>query len=104
MQKIKKEDRVIVIAGRDKGKTGDIKKVLVDGRVVVTGINMVKRHTKANPGANVSGGIVQKEAPLHISNVAIFNAETEKADRIGFRTTEGNKKVRYYRSTGKTLG
>lgn len=104
MKKIKKEDQVIVIAGKDKGKTGDVKKVLANSRVVVSGINMVKKHTKANPNANISGGILEKEAPIHISNVAIFNSGTKKADRVGFKFMEASKKVRYYKSTGEVIG
>lgn len=98
MKKIKAEDEIVVIAGRDKGKRGKVQKVLDNGRIVVTGINMVKRHTRPNPQAGVAGGIVEKEAPIQASNIAIYNSETNKADRVGFREEDG-KKVRYFKST-----
>ena len=97
MNKIKIEDDVIVIAGKDKGKSGKVQKVMDDGRVVVTGINMVKRHTKPNPQAGVAGGIIEREAPIQVSNIALLNPETNKADRVGFRM-EGEKKVRFFKS------
>ena len=102
MQKIRRNDEIIVIAGKDKGKRGKVQKVLADNRVVVTGINMVKRHTKPNPMSGVQGGIVEKEAPLNASNVAIFNAETNKADRVGFKVEDG-KKIRVFKSTNKPV-
>ena len=102
MQKIRRNDEIIVIAGKDKGKRGKVQSVLADNRVVVTGINMVKRHTKPNPMSGVQGGIVEKEAPLNASNVAIFNAETNKADRVGF-TVEDGKKIRVFKSTNKPV-
>ncbi len=102
MLKIKRDDEVIVIAGRDKGKRGEVQRVLADGRLMVSGINMVKKHTRPNPQAGIQGGIVEQEAPIQASNVAIFNDESEKADRIGFRT-EDDKKVRFFKSTGKVL-
>lgn len=98
MQKIKRDDEVIVIAGKDKGKRGTIKRVL-DGRFVVSGVNMIKRHTKPNPMAGNQGGIVEREAPIHASNVAIFNSETGKADRVGIQVNEDGTKVRIYKST-----
>jgi len=98
MQKIKRDDEVIVIAGKDKGKRGTIKRVL-EGRFVVSGVNMIKRHTKPNPMAGNQGGIVEREAPIHASNVAIFNSETGKADRVGFQVQEDGTKVRIYKST-----
>lgn len=97
MNKIKIEDDVIVIAGKDKGKSGKVQKVMDDGRAVVTGINMVKRHTKPNPQAGVAGGIIEREAPIQVSNIALLNPETNKADRVGFRM-EGEKKVRFFKS------
>ena len=103
MQKIRRDDEVIVIAGKDKGKRGKVVKVLADDRLVVGGINLVKRHTKANPMLGTAGGIVEKEAPLHISNVAIFNGETGKADRVGFKVEDG-KKIRVFKSTQKPVG
>jgi len=102
MLKIKRDDEIIVIAGRDKGKRGEVQRVLADGRLMVSGINMVKKHVRPNPQAGIQGGIVEQEAPIQASNVAIFNDESEKADRIGFRTDDG-KKVRFFKSTGKAL-
>ena len=98
MQKSKRDDEVIVIAGKDKGKRGTVKRVL-DNRFVVSGVNMIKRHTKPNPMAGNQGGIVEREAPIHASNVAIFNSETGKADRVGFQVKEDGTKVRIYKST-----
>ena len=96
--KIKKGDRVIVIAGKDKGKTGEVLRVVRDDdRVVVQGVNMIKRHTRASQTS--AGGIVEREAPIHASNVAIFNSETGKADRVGFQVKEDGTKVRIYKST-----
>lgn len=98
MQKIKRDDEVIVIAGKDKGKRGTVKRVL-ENRFVVSGVNMIKRHTKPNPMAGNQGGIVEREASIHASNVAIFNQETGKADRVGFQVKEDGTKVRIYKST-----
>lgn len=98
MQKIKRDDEVVVIAGKDKGKRGTVKRVL-ENRFVVSGVNMMKRHTKPNPMAGNQGGIVEREAPIHASNVAIFNQETGKADRVGFQVKEDGTKVRIYKST-----
>ena len=103
MRKIKKGDDVIIIAGKDKGKRGNVTRVLPEGRVFVEGVNMIKRHTKPNPNAGQAGGIVEKEASLADSNVAIFNTATGKADRIGFRTLEDGRKVRYFKSTKEVL-
>jgi len=102
MQKIRRDDEIIVIAGKDKGKRGKVLKVLADDRLVVGGVNLVKRHTKPNPMAGVPGGIIEKEAPLHVSNIAIFNGETNKADRVGFKVEEG-KKIRVFKSTQKAV-
>tara|TARA_B110000503_G_scaffold40503_1_gene66547 strand:+ start:1049 stop:1363 length:315 start_codon:yes stop_codon:yes gene_type:complete len=102
MAKIKREDEVIVLAGKDKGKRGTVRQVLDDQRVVVAGVNMIKKHTKANPQAGVAGGIIEKEAPIRISNVAIFNASSSKADRVGYRVEDG-KKVRIYKSSGELI-
>ena len=103
MRKLKKDDQVIIIAGKDKGKRGSIKRVLDDERVEVTGVNMVKKHTKPNPQLGVQGGIVEREAPIHVSNVAIYNPKSSKADRVGFKVEDG-KKVRVYKSTGDAIG
>lgn len=102
MKKIKTNDEVIVIAGKNKGARGVVREVLKDDRVIVSGVNMVKKHQKANPNVNKPGGIIEKEAPLHVSNIAIFNAETQKADRVGFRFEEG-KKVRFFKSNNQTV-
>jgi large subunit ribosomal protein L24 len=98
MQKIRKGDTVILIAGRDKGRRGAVIEVLEDDRVRVEGLNMSKKHQKPNPNANQPGGIIEREAPLHISNVAIFNPATQKADRIGFKALEDGRKVRVFKS------
>lgn len=102
MLKIKSEDEVIILAGKDKGKRGKVRKVLDDDKVLVSGINMVKKHTKANPQAGVAGGIVEKESPIQVSNVAIFNPSTSKADRVGFKTS-GERKVRIFKSSGEEI-
>jgi len=96
--KLKRDDEVIVIAGRDKGKRGKITRVLGNGRVIVSGINMVKRHTKPNPNLGKQGGIVEKEAGIDASNVALFNPKTEKADKVGIRVEADGKKVRIFKS------
>lgn len=103
MRKIRKGDEVIVIAGKDKGKRGSVLRVFDDDRILVEGINIVKKHVRPNPNVGESGGIVEKEAPLQISNVAIFNSQTNRADRIGFRTLEDDRKVRVFRSTGEVV-
>ena len=104
MRKIKKGDNVVVIAGRDKGKRGDVTQVVDDDHIVVAGINQVKRHTRPNPMKNQQGGIVTKETPMHVSNVAIWNPITLKADRIGFRTLADGRKVRFYKSNKEVIG
>jgi len=101
MAKIKTNDEVIVITGKDKGKRGKVVAVS-DGRVTVAGINLVKKHVKPNPARGTQGGIEEREAPLHVSNVAIFNAATQKADRIGYKI-EGDAKLRVYKSSGETI-
>lgn len=103
MNKIKRDDEVIVIAGRDKGKRGKVSRVLQNDRLIVSGINMVKRHTKPNPNQGSQGGIVEKEASIHISNVAIFNDATNKADRVGFKVLEDGSKVRIYKSNQEAI-
>lgn len=97
MLKIKRDDEVIVIAGKDKGKRGKVVKVRTDGKLIVAGVNLVKKHQRANPNAGIAGGIVEKEAAIEASNVAIFNPQTNKADRVGFRFEDG-KKVRFFKS------
>ena len=103
MRKIKKGDDVIVIAGKDNGKRGSVLRVTDDDRVVVEGCNMVKKHVKPNPNTGESGGIVDKEMPLHISNVAIFNPTTGKGDRVGVKTLEDGRKVRYFKSNNEVV-
>lgn len=103
MQKLKRDDEVIVIAGKDKGKRGKITRVLKDGRLVVSGINMVKRHTKPNPNLGRQGGIVEKEAGIQASNVAIFNPKTEKADRVGISVDDSGNKVRIFKSDSSVI-
>ena len=100
--RIKKGDQVVVIAGKDKGKKGEITRVAGD-RVLVANINVVKRHTKANPQAGQAGGIVEREAPIHISNVMLFNPATGKGDRVGFKVLEDGRKVRVFRSSGEAI-
>ena len=103
MKKLKKNDLVVVLTGKDKGKTGEITRLLNGQRLYVSGVNMVKRHTKGNPQAGQPGGIIEKEAPIQISNVAIFNRDTSKADRVGFKQLEDGKQVRIYKSTGEQI-
>jgi large subunit ribosomal protein L24 len=104
MQKIKKGDDVIVITGKDKGKRGTVSRVMLDmDRVLVDGINMVKKHQKPNPAVGAPGGIVDKEMPMDISNVALFNPATGKADRVGIKQLEDGRKVRYFKSNGEVL-
>jgi len=103
MSRIRKGDNVVVIAGRDKGKRGDVTRVLED-QVIVSGINQVKKHQRPNPMKGQQGGIVTKEMPIHVSNVAIWNPITQKADRIGLRTLEDGRKVRFYKSNGELIG
>ncbi|RUO39289.1 50S ribosomal protein L24 [Aliidiomarina taiwanensis] len=101
--KIKRDDEVIVLAGKDKGKRGKVLSVLTgENRVVVEGINVIKKHQKGNPANNEPGGIIEKEAPIDVSNVAIFNPATSKADRVGFKIEDG-KKVRIFKSTNEII-
>jgi large subunit ribosomal protein L24 len=101
--KIRRDDEVVVLAGKDKGKTGKVKKVLTsEDRVIVEGVNIIKKHQKANPQLEQAGGIIEKEASIHVSNVAIVNPATGKADRVGFRL-EGEKKVRFFKSNGELV-
>jgi large subunit ribosomal protein L24 len=100
--KIKRDDEVIVIAGKDKGKTGKVSKVLANGKVIIEGVNLVKKHQKPNPHAGVAGGIIEQEASIDVSNVAIYNSETGKADRVGFRVEDG-KKVRFFKSNNELV-
>jgi large subunit ribosomal protein L24 len=104
MSKIKKGDQVVVITGKDKGKRGTVLRVNPEvERVLVEGINRVKKHTKPNPMKGTTGGILEKEMPIHVSNVAIFNPATGKADRVGFKTLDDKRKVRVFRSNGEVV-
>ena len=103
MQRIKKNDDVIVIAGRDKGKRGNVLKVTDDGRALVDNVNLVKRHTKGNPNTGETGGIIEKEALIQLSNIALYNPATKKGERIGFKVLEDGRKVRYFKSNGEVI-
>ena len=103
MRKIRKGDTVVVTAGREKGRTGTVVGVQADGRVLVENVNMVKKHQRPNPQRGVQGGIVQKEAPLHASKVALLNPATRKADRVGVRTLKDGRKVRFFKSNGELV-
>lgn len=102
MNRIRKGDEVVVITGGDKGKRGVVATILKNDRIVVEGVNIRKKHVKANPAMGVEGGIIAKEATIHASNVALYNAETQKADRISYKFVDG-KKVRFFKSTGKVV-
>lgn len=103
MNRIKKGDDVIVIAGKDKGKRGSVLAVLTGGRLVVADVNMVKRHTKPNPNRGIPGGIVEKEMSIDPSNIMLFNPQTSKGDRVGFKVLEDGRKVRYFKSTNEVV-
>lgn len=103
MLKIKQGDEVIVLTGKDKGKQGTVTKRLANNKLIVEGINKVKKHQKPVPARGISGGIVEKEMPIDVSNVALYNPETKKADRVGFRTLEDGKKVRFFKSTNEVV-
>ncbi len=102
MGKIKRDDEVVILAGKDKGKRGKVQKVLDNNKLLVSGINMIKKHTKPNPQMGVAGGIVEQEAPIQVSNVAIFNPTTNKADRVGYKI-DGDTKVRVFKSSGEAI-
>ena len=104
MRKIKKGDDVVVIAGKDKGKRGSVLRVVDAEHVLVEGVNVVKKHQRPNPMKGEQGGIVTKEMPIHVSNVAIWNPVTKKADRIGLRSLEDGRKVRFFKSNGELIG
>ncbi len=104
MNKIRKGDQVVVITGRDKGKRGTVLSMVLEAeRAVVEGINRVKKHTKPNPMKGLTGGIVEKEMPIHLSNIAIFNPTSGKADRVGIKTMDDKRKVRVFRSNGEQV-
>lgn len=101
MNKIVKGDKVEVLAGRDKGKQSTVSKILGDGRALVENVNMVKKHVRPNPNKGETGGIIDRESPIHLSNLALVNPSTGKADRVGFKVLEDGKKVRYFKSNGE---
>jgi len=103
MQKIRQGDEVVVIAGKDKGRRGTVIRIYEDDRVLVENINIARKHQKPNPNAGVPGGIIEKEMPLDISNVMVYNAATDKGDRVGFRQLEDGRKVRYFKSNNEVL-
>ncbi len=103
MRKIRKGDNVVVITGKDKGKRGEVSRVVDAAKVVVDGINRVKKHQRPNPMKGATGGIVEIDMPLQVSNVAIFNPVTQKADRVGFRMLEDGRKVRFFKSNGEMI-
>lgn len=103
MLKIKKGDDVVVRTGKDKGKSGRVTQVLKDNKILVEGINQVKKNQKANPNAGITGGIITKDMPINVSNVGIYNPTTKKPDRVGFRVLENGKKVRFFKSTNEIV-
>ena len=103
MKKIRKGDQIVVLAGRDKGKRGAVLLMLDDGRVVVQNINMIKRHTRPNPNKGITGGIVDKEAPIDISNIALLNPTTGKGERVGFKSLADGRKVRVWKKSGEVV-
>ena len=103
MNKIRKGDEVVLNTGKDKGKRGTVLRMLESGQVLVEGVNMVKKHAKPNPMKGITGGIINKEMPIDISNVALFNAATQKGERVGFKTLEDGRKVRIFKSSGEVV-
>ena len=104
MEKIRKGDEVVVIAGKDKGKRGSVLLRVDAEHVVIEGVNRVKKHVKPNPVKGVVGGVIDKDMPLHVSNVSLFNPSTKKADRVGFKVLADGKKVRIFKSNGEVVG
>jgi len=103
MNKIKKGDEVIIITGKDKDKKGSVLKIVSADKIMVEGINLVKKHQKPNPNKGIEGGIVEKNMPINVSNVAIYNPQTSKADRVGFKVLEDGKKVRFFKSNNEII-
>ncbi len=103
MKKIRKGDEVIVISGKDNGRRGKVSKVLSNGKVLVQGVNIAKKHQKGNPNANIAGGIIDKELPIDVSNVMVVNPATGKGDRIGIKALEDGKKIRYFKSNNENV-
>ena len=103
MNRIKKGDEVVILSGRDKGKRGAVLRRVDDEHVVVEGVNSVKKHARPNPMKGITGGIVDKDLPIHVSNVALFNPATQKADRVGIKSLDGGRKVRVFKSNGEQV-
>lgn len=103
MRKLRKGDEVVVIAGKDKGRRGSISQVLTNGKLIISGVNVAKKHVKPNPNAGIEGGIISKEMAIDASNVMMVNPETDKGDRIGFKMNEDGTKVRIFKSNGATV-
>ena len=103
MNKIRTGDQVIVTAGKDKGKQGSITKILSNCRCYVSGVQIVKRHTKPNPNAGIAGGVIEKEASIDMSNISIYNSSTKKADKVSIKSLEDGTKIRVYSSSGKEI-
>ena len=101
MSKIRKGDEVVVLSGRDKGKRGTVLQIIEKNRILVDNVNAIKKHVKPNPNRGETGGIIEKEAPIQISNVAIFNPNSNKADRVGYKVLEDGRKVRVFKSDGE---
>ena len=101
MSKIRKGDDVVVLAGRDKGKRGTVLQIIENNRILVDNVNVIKKHVKPNPNRGETGGIIEKEAPIQISNVALFNPNSNKADRVGYKVLEDGRKVRVFKSDGE---
>ncbi len=103
MRKIKKGDDIVVLTGKDKGRRGTVLRVMADMKLVIEGVNKVKKHAKPNPVQNAPGGIIEKEMPIQTSNVALFNPVTQKADRVGIKVLEDGRKVRFFKSNGEVV-
>lgn len=103
MQRIKKGDDVIVTGGRDKGKRGNVLRVLDDERALVDNVNLVKKHRRGNPNTGETGGILEQESPIHLSNLMLYNPASEKGERIGYKRLEDGRKVRYFKSNGEVI-
>lgn len=103
MRKIKKDDNVVVIAGKDKGVKGKVLKVLANSKVIIEGVNIVKKHKKPNPNKGIQGGINEQEAPIHCSNVALINPATNQIEKVGFKYLEDGRKVRYFKSSNEVI-
>jgi len=103
MNKIVKNDQVVVIAGKDKGRRGSITEIIGNGKALIQGLNLAKKHQKGNPNAGIAGGIIEKEMPMDLSNVMLVNPATDKGDRVGFKVLEDGKKVRFFKSNGEVV-